>query len=37
MNPQEDYRQKLKRKSTHGDYTAPREDGGPGYVELVNN
>ena len=33
MNPQEDDIQKLKRKSTHGDYTVPREDGGPGYAE----
>ena len=33
MNPREDDIQKLKRKSTHGDYTVPREDGGPGYAE----
>ena len=33
MNPQEDDTHQLKRKSTYGDYTAPREDGGPGYAE----
>lgn len=31
-NPQED-RKNLKRKSTDGNYTAPPEDGGRGYVE----